>query len=172
MRLSLVISEYCEICRLQTEAAVNPVPVLCMITMLYPCLMWSPDAGRRVESWRKKALWLGQQTTYSQVISQELIHNNGVTLLSSSAPASTYGPVWSMSKLKKDSMSELVNSLKLIQTPKSELFQIEVNLEIKCNSVSWLLKLGKSHRDPKGFPYNHLLTGATYCFHLVYSKLP
>lgn len=79
---------------------------------------------------------LGQQTTYSQVISQELIHNNGVTLLSSSAPASTYGPVWSMSKLKKDSMSELVNSLKLIQTPKSELFQIEVNLEIKCNSVS------------------------------------
>ena len=165
-----------------------------MIRMPYPCLMWSPDAGRRVKSWRKKALWLGQQTTYSQVISQELIHNNGVTLLSSSAPASTYGPVWSMSKLKKDSISELVNSLKLIQNPISELFQIKVNLEIKCNSVSWLifyiskllvngdemfqenkfilcfvnqtklfhnLKLGKSHRDPKGFPYNHLLTGAT-----------
>ena len=37
MRLSLVISEYCEICKLQTEAAVNPVPVLCMITMTYPC---------------------------------------------------------------------------------------------------------------------------------------
>ena len=71
------MSTDCEIYKLQTEAAVNPVPVLCMITMTYPCLMWSPDAGRRVDSWRKKALQLGQQTTYSQVVSQEQIHTRG-----------------------------------------------------------------------------------------------